>query len=195
MSGAFRLEQLSMSHCITHPCCSWKHSGAACHCAPCPTMAMALCKETAHANVLHICISSHAKKKSPLCAMNKPVFEGFLKAFLSDHCLVFTEDCYFLSKRKQVLRKDLFLQWGEIAAHLTIAWPYFAWPSRPCGQQSCVLSAELCVLSLWAGSSQHPSPASLGTGTSVHTCVYLCLHTGCPHSVMGSRLSSPFTAW
>lgn len=129
--------------------------------------AMALYKETAHANVLHICTSSPAKKKSPLCATNKPVFEVFLKAFLSDHCLVFTEECYFLSKRKRVLRKDLLSQWREIAAHLAIARPCFAWPSKPRGQQSCVCWA--CGVA----AASTPPLAARGRAhvfTPVHTC-------------------------
>lgn len=78
------------------------------------------------------------KEKSPSCATNKLLFESFLKALPSHHCLVFTEERYFLSKRKQVLRKDLFLQQRETAGPVALAQPHIAWFRKPGSRQSCL---------------------------------------------------------
>lgn len=91
-------------------------------------------EEAAHANVLHICTSDRAMKKA-----RRVQRTNLFSRALPSHCyLVFTEEHYFLSKRKQVLRKDLFLQRGETAGHVAFAQPRFAWFRKPGSQRSCL---------------------------------------------------------
>lgn len=79
MSSAFKLEQLSMSHCVTHPCL-WEHPGAACHCAPCPTMGCGtLQRDSACKCLAHLYFQSFKEEKPIVC--NQQTYLGFLKVF------------------------------------------------------------------------------------------------------------------
>lgn len=100
----------------------------------------------------------------------------FSRALPSHCCLVFTEERYFLSKRKQVLRKDLFLQRGETAGRVAFAQPLFAWFRKPSSQRSCLRRATLPKPSLagWWACSQLYLPQ--GEPGCTHGHVRACTH-------------------
>lgn len=70
------------------------------------------------------------KLKSPLCAVNKPGFEGFLKPFLHTAVWFSLKSVSFFQRGSRCLERICVCSWGNCRT-IVLAQPHFAWVKAP----------------------------------------------------------------